>query len=315
MITKTKPSPRTLTFKGIVYGNIFAFTAFAIAYAISEWNDDVGAMLSFAEFVLVPIGMGIIGTRYWLQISPKLVAMFPYTLTNTFIGILLSAVFMGEGYICLLIVSPLILAFMWVGVLIGKYLVWKDNKTIRTSTLSVLLLLFVWDTFTDHNYVNVVTDELIVNAPPAAVWRYVAEHPENDSKPDYWLFGIGLPCPVQSTVTADTVGAERKCIFSNGATFDETVVEVIPEKRYTFDIYRQPADPEIIGHIEIRRGQFILEENADGTTRLIGKSWYRLMVYPAWYYDVWAEDITREVHLRVMRHIKTLAERDVQVGS
>src|SRR5690606_29836816 len=121
MITKTKPSPRTLTFKGIVYGNIFAFTAFAIAYAISEWNDDVGAMLSFAEFVLVPIGMGIIGTRYWLQISPKLVAMFPYTLANTFIGILLSAVFMAEGYICLLIVSPFILSFLWVDVRIGKY--------------------------------------------------------------------------------------------------------------------------------------------------------------------------------------------------
>ncbi len=35
------------------------------------------------------------------------------------------------------------------------------------------------------------------------------------------------------------------------------------------------------------------------------------MVYPSWYYNLWAEDITREVHLLVMNHIKSLAENDV----
>ena len=89
------------------------------------------------------------------------------------------------------------------------------------------------------------------------------------------------------------------------------MVQSEKENVYTFDIYKQPDDPEIIGHIEIRRGKFILRENPDGSTRLIGKSWYRLKVYPVWYYDMWAEDITREVHLRVMNHIKTLAENDV----
>ena len=255
--------------------------------------------------------MGIIAMKFWVETKFRLLALLPYAILNTLIAIALSAVFMGEGIICIIIVSPLVLAFMWIGVLIGKYILPKNRTRLRASTLLLLIILFVYDTFSEHHYINEVTDEMTINAPPERVWKYVAEHPVNTTRPDYWLFKVGLPSPVQSIVTGDTVGSERKCIFSNGATFDELVVESKHARRYTFDICKQPEDPEIIGHIEIRRGQFILEGNADGTTRLVGKSWYRLKVYPVWYYGIWAEDITREVHLRVMEHIKILAENDV----
>ena len=298
-------------FKGILFSNLFAIVAFAIAYGITNWNEDIGGILSFSEFVLVPIGMGIIAMKFWIETKFRLLALLPYAILNTLIAIALSALFMGEGIICIIIVSPLVLAFMWIGVLIGKYILPKNRTRLRASTLLLLIILFVYDTFSEHHYINEVTDEMTINAPPERVWKYVAEHPVNTTRPDYWLFKVGLPSPVQSIVTGDTVGSERKCIFSNGATFDELVVESKHARRYTFDICKQPEDPEIIGHIEIRRGQFILEGNADGTTRLVGKSWYRLKVYPVWYYGIWAEDITREVHLRVMEHIRILAENDV----
>lgn len=300
-----------LILKGIALSNAFAFAAFALAYVTTYLSEDAGGVLSFAEFVLVPIGMGIISMQIWSKTGKRITALLVYALLNTVIALGLSALFMGEGVICLIIVSPLIFAFMWVGMLIAKYLLKRDRQRARISTIVVFIFLFVVDTLSEHNYTNVVTDVVTIDAPRDIVWKYVAAHPVNTSEPDYWLFKVGLPDPVQSTVTADTVGALRKCIFSNGATFDEVVVESVPHKVYTFDVTRQPADPEIIGHIEIMRGQFILEENPDGSTRLTGKSWYRLMVSPAWYYDLWAEDITREVHIRVMKHIKTLAENDV----
>ena len=300
-----------LILKGLLYSNIFALIAFAITYGITNWNEEIGGILSFSEFVLIPIGMGIIAMKFWMGTKLTLLRLFPYTLANTAIAIALAAYFMGEGIICIIIVSPLILAFMWIGILMGKYILKRNNKTLRASTLMLLFTLFVYDTFTAHDYINEVTDEITIDAPRSRVWKYVAEHPVNTSEPDYWLFKVGLPAPVQSTVTGDSVGSNRKCIFSNGATFDERVVQSEKEHVYTFEVYKQPDDPEIIGHIEIRRGKFILRENPDGTTRLIGKSWYRLKVYPVWYYDMWAEDITREVHLRVMNHIKSLAEDDV----
>jgi hypothetical protein len=218
---------------------------------------------------------------------------------------------MGEGVICLLIVSPLILGFMWCGIFLGKYLFINKNTTLKSSTVFIFAILFIYDVFSSHQYTNMVSDEVVIRAPKEIVWKYIAQHPVNTSEPEYWLFDMGLPCPVQSTVTGHTVGAGRKCIFSNGATFGEVIVDTQQDSLFTFDIVTQPNDPEIIGHINIERGQFILKENADGTTTLIGNSWYTLKVYPVWYYDRWAIDITRNVHLRVMNHIKILAEKDV----
>ncbi|MFD0766004.1 hypothetical protein ACFQZI_14165 [Mucilaginibacter lutimaris] len=119
-----------------------------------------------------------------------------------------------------------------------------------------------------------------------------------------------MPSPVQSTAEGYYLGAKRKCIFSNGYVFDEKIVTYNENKNLTFDITNQPRDPEIMGHIDILRGQFLLKDNGDGTTTLTGNSWYRLYVFPVWYYDIWAESITRNVHLRVMEHIKHLAEEN-----
>ena len=63
-----------------------------------------------------------------------------------------------------------------------------------------------------------------------------------------------------------------------------------------------------MGHFVLDRGEFDLTDNKNGTCTLSGTSWYALNVYPSWYYDLWAADIVRHVHLRVMRLIKTLAE-------
>lgn len=296
--------------KGIVTSNACALVAFGLAYALYRLNEQAGFILTFSEFVLVPLGMGIIAMKFWVKTEKRIVRLLPYIVLNTIIALALSAIFMHEGVICLLIVSPLILGFMWCGVLIGKYIFLRKDKTLQVSTAFVFVLIFVIDTLSVHNYTNMVSDTMIIHAPKKIAWKYVASHPLNTREPDYWLFNIGLPCPVQSTISADSIGAQRKCIFSNGATFDERIVENKPEEIFTFDIVKQPADPEIIGHIVVQRGQFILKENSDGTTTLIGNSWYKLNVYPVWYYDLWAVDITRNVHLRVMNHIKTLAEND-----
>ncbi|WMJ74681.1 SRPBCC family protein [Cytophagaceae bacterium ABcell3] len=299
-----------LVIKGIFYSNLLAFAGFALAHFIMHLNTGVGGVLIFSEFVLLPIGMGLVAVKYWRRFSDKTSSYFVWSLVNTLTGILLSAVFMGEGYICLLIVSPLILGFMWVGIAWGKYMYKQGRGKIRASTFLLLLGIFVYDTFSEHHYENMVGDEMVVNAPPEVVWRYIGAHPENKTEPEYWLFKIGLPYPIQSTAGGDSIGVWRKCIFSNNAVFDEVVSEYEKYARYTFDVTKQPDDPEIVGHIAITRGQFILKENPDGSTLLTGISWYRLNVFPVWYYDLWAEDITRKVHIRVMEHIKILAEND-----
>jgi hypothetical protein len=154
-----------------------------------------------------------------------------------------------------------------------------------------------------------VSDSMVINAPPDKVWPNVVSFKPIEQKNNFWLFQIGMPSPRATTVTGNYVGAGRKCIFSNGYVFDEKIVTYQPGKDLTFDIIAQPRDPEIMGHIDIKRGQFLLKDNGDGTTTLIGNSWYSLLVFPTWYYDIWAQSITRNVHFRVMEHIKELSEK------
>jgi len=92
-------------------------------------------------------------------------------------------------------------------------------------------------------------------------------------KNNYWLFQAGMPSPMATTVTGYYKGAGRKCIFSNGYIFDEKIVTYEPNQDLIFDIVGQPQDPEIMGHIDIIRGQFLLKDNGNGTTTLVGNSW------------------------------------------
>jgi hypothetical protein len=174
--------------------------------------------------------------------------------------------------------------------------------------LPLIFIAMVADARLSVSREGVVVDELIVNASAAEIWKHVVAFPKITAPPTYWLNRIGLPAPSETTCAGEFVGADRACIFTNGLVFKERVSEIEPARLLTFDIVEQPRDPELLGHLDLHRGQFELRRNADGTTTLIGRSWYTLHVRPHWYFDWWTRDITREVHLRVMRHIKALAE-------
>lgn len=292
--------------KGLIAANLFAlFIVGLMKY--TKLQDE--ATLTFSVFVIVPLMMGIISSWFWTKAQIKSKALAGYSVLNGTIAIFLSFIFLGEGIICLLIVSPLIFAFVITGAFVGKRMFTKNNQKLNVSVFSLLFIVFLTDSLSEHHYVNLVADEIVVNASPQEIWKNVVAFDKIEKKDDYWLFQIGMPSPMQTTVDGYHKGASRKCIFSNGYIFDEKIVTYKPNEDLTFDIVGQPLDPEIMGHIDILRGQFLLKDNGNGTTTLIGNSWYKLHVFPVWYYDIWAKSITRNVHLRVMEHIKLLSEK------
>ena len=264
--------------------------------------------LIYSEFVIIPYLMGIILSRYLRNINVSSRKLIGFACVNSLIAIVLSYVFLKEGIICLIIVSPLLMAFVILGAFSGKAMFRRNNQTLNASVFAMLFVMFVSDSLSVHHYENKVADVVVINAPPAEVWRYVVAYKRNEAPSKYWLFKIGMPSPVQSTAEGYYLGAKRKCIFSNGYVFNEKIVTYDENKNLAFDITKQPRDPEIMGHINILSGQFLLKDNHDGTTTLTGNSWYKLYVFPVWYYDIWAKSVIRNVHLRVMEHIKSLAE-------
>ena len=297
----------TPKFKGFFWSNLFGITTLCITKFFMTENGS--GLIVFSEFVIVPILMGMIGGWNWQVLHSNTRKLAKYSFANSLLAIGLSYIFLGEGTICLLIVSPLIFCFMFLGAVGGKGMYNKKNDKLNVSIVVLLATVFIIDITSKHEYENKVSDTVVINAPTARVWKNVVAFKRISAPNQFWLFRIGLPSPVESTVTGYYKGAGRKCIFSNNYVFEETITTYDPAKNLLFDITDQPKDPEIMNHIAILRGQFLLKDNGNGTTTLIGNSWYRLYVFPVWYYDIWAKSIVRNVHLRVMEHIKQISEQ------
>lgn len=293
---------------GVLAANIVAALMVGLSLWISRQSPVAATIFISSDFTLVPAVMGLIGAFCWKDLRLSSVEYFLYSLPIAVVGLLGGGIFMGEGAICLVIVSPLLFGFVFLGTLLGRWLFALGNSRLNFSLIPLALSFLMIDIFSPHHFANSVSDAVVVKATPAQVWSHLAVVPLITSKPDYWLFRAGLPYPVQATSVGAGVGATRRCIFSKNTVFEEKITHWEPGRRLTFDVTRQPSDPEILGHARVLRGQFDLKDNGDGTTTLTGTSWYELYVYPAAYYDLWAGSIARHVHTRVMDHIKTLSE-------
>jgi hypothetical protein len=298
----------TPNFKAYTVPNLVALGIIAISKYFSERMTGPRENLVFSEFIIIPMLMGIISAWFWRKSDLSGKQIMGKSFLNGCLAILLSSIFLREGVICLIIVSPLLFVSIIVGALIGRAMFRRLNNRINSSVIGLLLTVFMTDSLSEHHYENMVSDTIIVKATPDKIWKNVVAFKRIKEKNNFWLFKMGLPSPVESTVEGYHPGAKRKCIFSNGYTFDEKIVTYDENKNLTFAITDQPRDPEIMGHLDLKQGQFLLKDNGNGTTTLIGNSWYKLYVFPTWYYDTWAQSIVRNVHLRVMAHIKELSE-------
>lgn len=271
--------------------------------AVSGFN----ASLTLLFPAIQGVGMGVALGRARYALSTT--AMLSFAML--FVDIVLSMLVLREGVICLVIMSPLLYLMIWIGALIARAVLSRAGRKVQVSLIPlVALAVFAEARGPMPNYTAEVTDSVIVNAPPEYVWRYVTSYPENRDPPEYWLWQAGLPYPTQSIAEAPEVGAKRICAFNTGIAFEERITELRPNEVMTFEVTAQPDHPEVTGHFQFDRGQIRLTRNADGTTTLTATSWYRLFVRPAAYFDWWTADITRQVHFRVLNHMKDLAETD-----
>lgn len=262
----------------------------------------------YPNFFLVPALMGTLAAFIWRTLALPIWVHLLGSLAITLLAGAGAFLVFGEGAVCLIMGLPLILAIVIGGDLMGRVLFRHVPPRLHASIVPLLVLAVFAEGRVPAQRSGMVVDEIVIAAPPAAVWRNVVAFPPIPRPATWWLNRIGLPSASATTSEGEFVGARRECIFSNGLVFKEVVAEIERERLLTFDIVEQPADPELLGHIVFHRGQFELVANPDGTTTLIGRSWFTLHVRPLWYFDWWNRAITREVHLRVMRHIKELSE-------
>lgn len=262
------------------------------------------------SFFLLPLMVGLIAAWFYRRLDRGVGITFLDALWVSLLGLGAAAIVLREGVVCLVIVFPALYMLILTGLLSGRVWFRWNYTRLQLSVFPLLVLLTVTDAFYSSTERAVVTDEVLIQTTPDKVWPHVLAFSDIRDRPDYWIFRLGLPYPTQTTNGGNFVGADRQCMFSDGIVIKERVAAFVPNEKLTFDIVEQPTHPEAYGHITLHRGQFVLRDNGNGSTTLFGSSWYTLHVRPLWYFDLWTRDMTRAVHLRVMNHVRRLAEEN-----
>jgi hypothetical protein len=227
-----------------------------------------------------------------------------------------------EGFVCVLMALPLV---MPLGAMGGWMAYLVARAASRTRGVAMLLMLplppagVLWDV-NARPPVYEVRSALEIAAPPERVWKHVVTFSELPA-PREWFFHAGLAYPVRARIQGTGVGAIRYCEFSTGPFVEP--IEIWDEPRLLrFRVTQNPAPmrewspygdltpKHLNGYLVSEHGQFRLVPLPNGRTLLEGTTWYRHGLWPAEYWRGWSDAIIHRIHLRVLTHIRSLAEND-----
>jgi uncharacterized membrane protein YhaH (DUF805 family) len=229
--------------------------------------------------------------------------------------------FAMEGAICLLMALPIAAILGIMGAHVGRSIALFGSGIAYGAAAMFLVVptgAAVDKVTTSAPPTYEVVTAIDVAAPPEVVWDRVVQFGEI-AAPLPWYFRTGIAYPVRATINGHGVGAIRRCEFSTGAFIEPITVWDEP-RRLAFDVVEQPPPlrelsiyskvyaPHVDGFFRSNRGEFRLIALANGGTRLEGRTWYSVAVYPQGYWRAISEVLLHRIHRRVLDQVKLEAE-------
>lgn len=275
----------------------------------------------YSLFLLLPLATGFVSARlcnrnrqwHW----GRTLSVVSLTVVTT--GFLMLGI---EGSMCILMASALAVVLAAIGTLIA-WLVRKLGSRHHTLLVFVGVICPLSMGF-EHQFPATPplleqTTVIEIDAPPDVVWRFVPAFPKIESPPQ-GLLANGMAYPMESTMRGEGVGAHRSCVLSTGA-MPEIITRWEPGRALEFDVLQTPpamvetnpffhVHPEHVeGYFTVTHGRFVLVPLPNGRTRVEGTSWFKHDLWPQFYWAPLTRRIVKDVHERVLTHIKELAEQ------
>ncbi|MBZ5523992.1 MAG: hypothetical protein LAP21_17285 [Acidobacteriia bacterium] len=206
------------------------------------------------------------------------------------IGLLLSGPFLGEGFICILMASPI---FFLVGAVIGL-IIDSCNRRQKPVVLPCLILLGLSPMSLEGahprlslNREESVTVTRVVAAPANEVEAALAQSP--DIHLPLPLFGrMGFPRPVEAHGAGLAPGARRTTHFAGGEGHPGDLVVQVEESRPGHVRFAVLSDQSKIAHWMDWESAEVDWSAADaGHTRVTWTLNFRRRLDPAWYFHPW----------------------------
>lgn len=273
-------------------------------------------------FVLNPIVIGFIPSYYASKIlKTSKDANYSLSFITLLVSILLLVTFAIEGIICIAMALPIFLLLTWFGAYLGN-LLYKSNK-LNDKSIALLFMLtsiafFGFDSKNNTELIAVKT-KITINSPIEKVWKNVITF-DTISKPNELIFKTGIAYPTNATIKGSGVGAIRYCNFTTGS-FVEPITIWNKPNLLAFSVKSQPIPmneynpfwnirpPHLNGYFKSYKGQFKLTKITNEQTELEGTTWYKVDIYPQFYWKIWSDEIIHRIHNRVLNHIKYQSEK------
>lgn len=308
--------------------------ALAVGYGLAtqlafRWdlNGALLGVMSLGFLFVMPVAVGVLTvaaapspyrTSWWYAALAPWSACFVLTLATI--------VFALDALICLVMALPLLLVMSSSGGVATCLLIrarWHGRPPHLAFVMLAVLAPYLW-TPIEQRYVSprsirVVRTSVIVRADEASIWRNIARVPlinaaEQRANPWHWL---GLPKPLEATLSYDGQGGVRHARFDNGLTFLETVTEWQPGRAIAFAIEidrtaPMPAPMAAIGgrYFDVIDGKYWLEPLPDGTVRLHLESTERVSTKFNGYAGWWTDRIMTNLQEYILDIVRARAERD-----
>lgn len=187
---------------------IFALAGARLLYGVLSQN---GLRETAALFIGLPAFLAII-----ITLTPKAKSVTGMIMKGMIIAMLMSGIFLQEGFICILMAAPLFLA---VGYAIGKLADTHQEKGLKVNALLLLpFLLLSLEGSTEtlsFNRQQVATVTRIVPVAETRIPELLAQTPDFE-RPLPLFLQLGFPRPGQAAGSGLNLGDERLVPFTVG---------------------------------------------------------------------------------------------------
>lgn len=302
---------------------IIVLSTVAIVFAIGFISIYFFGDYGWTVFVFLPFLIGFLPSYFAskkLELSKRDCYSLSFaTLLAAIIGLLICAI---EGVICILMALPILMIIVWISAYIGY--ISNNRKSKLSSAHATILLAFYSLSFLSFDYINEPDDfipiktAILVNAPIEKVWQNVVTF-DTIAEPTEFIFKTGIAYPQNATIKGAGVDAIRYCNFTTGS-FVEPITTWDEPHLLQFSVQSQPIPmnewnpfwaihpPHLDGYFKSVKGQFRLERKTNNVTLLEGTTWYKIDIYPQFYWKIWSDLIIHKIHNRVLNHIKIESE-------
>ena len=259
---------------------VLAVTAGTVAYRIIAHERLEQTSLLF---IGIPAMLAVI-----LTLTPKAKTARGAIVKGLTVALLLSGPLLGEGFICVLMASPI---FYAVGIAIGAIV--DANGKYKQTTLSCLVLILLPMSFEgsssklSFNRHETVHALQVVNASTQEVQFTLSRSPRTDLRLPFYL-RMGFPRPLEAHGEGLQLGATRTIHFAGGEGRPGDLLMRVEESRPGYVRFRAISDQSKVAHWLDWNSSEVEWTALDAThTRVTWTLHFDRRLDPAWYFRPW----------------------------